>query len=597
MTSKVGIGSPIGSGSHHGSHHGSQHGSEASENDFFGIENSATDSEIMTSIRTFANSYTDSSSLQILNNRITSAINAVHILHDVKPSDKIEDVGHRLFINLKDLFQAVDVNIFPVMIINDFNLTANIQKHRETRAQIQSDLTSAKAKAEIVLSEPKLQNFDLATELEIYDLTENVRSAKIAAVSSLGTPPPFSDGEMKKIEDAVQAELHPQISKIKMDSRRKYLAANAHYEKELQNKNLAIAELRDHEQELKRATGLEGVMEAFSNAERVITARVIAEITKKYPLLIPTLKGSMKHPNTGAEINTPWEKKHLAGLTSMVYDHFHKHKFINFNNSLLEVMAYSINAEETKTNPMQAVTKIRDYMFKWEQQKLWQQFTPDHFWTANLLRALDPKSPIRYEVLKKTHEKIRDPATTTSGGSSQPIFDFAAECIASAQQSKKFISGLDNNSTNNSKPPAVNHPPRHNSKYPPQGLEHAAAASVAVSSPGHTTGTTASLSGPEVRANGKTIYQYPAKVFHAAVTKEKLIYIANQTDRTKHPHVYLAVPTPAEICPKCFHTDGSPAPTACTPKPCKLRQCHKCGYYGHLENTCLQTHSVTGVAL
>ncbi len=123
---------------------------EASENDFFGIENSAIDSEIMTSIRTFANSYTDSSSLQNLNNnRITSAINAVHILHDVKPSDKIEDVGHRLFINLKDLFQAVDVNIFPVMIINDFNLTANIQKHRETRAQIQSELTSAKAKAEI----------------------------------------------------------------------------------------------------------------------------------------------------------------------------------------------------------------------------------------------------------------------------------------------------------------------------------------------------------------------------------------------------------------------------------------------------------------
>ena len=595
MTSKAGISSPIGSGSHHGSHHGSQHGSEASENDFFGIENSATDSEIMTLIRTFANSYTDSSSLQILNNRITSAINAVHILHDVKPNDKIEDVGHRLFINLKDLFQAVDLNIFPVMIINDFNLTANIQKQRETRAQIQFELNSAKAKAEIVLSEPKLQNFELATEIEIFDLTENVRSAKIAAVSSLMSATPiFTEEEIKKIEEAVQAEIHPQIAKIKMASRRQYLAANAQYEKELQIKNLAIAELRDHEQELKRATGLEGVMEAFSNAERVITARVIAEITKKYPPLIPTLKGSMKHPNTGAEINTPWEKKHLAGLTSMVYDHFHKHKFINFNNSLLEVMAYSINAEETKTNPMQAVTKIRDYMFKWEQQKLWQQFTPDHFWTANLLRALDPKSPIRYEVLKKTHEKIREPATAASG-SSQPIFDFAAECIASAQQSKKFISGLDNN--NNSKPPAVNQPPRNHSKYPPQGLEHAAAASVAVAPPGQTTRTSASSSGPEVRANGKTIYQYAAKVFNAAVTKEKLIYIANQTDKTKHPHVYLAVSTPAEICPKCFHADGSPASTACTPKPCKLRQCHKCGYYGHLDNTCLQTHSVTGVAL
>jgi hypothetical protein len=90
-----------------GSHHESPHGSEAYENDFFGIENSASDSEIMGLIRTFASSYTDSSSLQILNNRITSSINAIHILHDVKPNDKIEDVGHCLFINLKDLFQAV----------------------------------------------------------------------------------------------------------------------------------------------------------------------------------------------------------------------------------------------------------------------------------------------------------------------------------------------------------------------------------------------------------------------------------------------------------------------------------------------------------
>jgi len=80
----------------------------------------------------------------------------------------------------------------------------------------------------------------------------------------------------------------------------------------------------------------------------------------------------------------------------MVYDHFHKNKLINFNNSLLEVMAYSISAKETKTTPIQAVTKIRDFMFKWEEQRLWQQFTPDQFWTAKLLRALDPRSPICY---------------------------------------------------------------------------------------------------------------------------------------------------------------------------------------------------------
>jgi len=124
-------------------------------------------------------------------------------------------------------------------------------------------------------------------------------------------------------------------------------------------------------------------------------------------------------------------------------------------------------------------------------------------------------------------------------------------------------------------------------------MEHAAAASVAVNPPG----PSVSPSGPEVRANGKTIYQQPAKVFNASVSKDKLIYIANQTDRTKHPHVYQAVASPAHICPKCFNADGSPASSPCTPKACKLRQCHKCGYYGHLDNTCLQSHSSSGVAI
>ena len=148
MASKAPIGSQSGNDSHHhgshrGSHHdGSQHGSDEYEKDIFGIGNSVRDSEIMGLIRTFANSYTDSSNLQILNNRIiTSALNAIQILHDVKPNDNIEDVGHHLFIILKDLFQAVNVNIFPIIIINDFNLTTNIQKHRETRAQVQADCT------------------------------------------------------------------------------------------------------------------------------------------------------------------------------------------------------------------------------------------------------------------------------------------------------------------------------------------------------------------------------------------------------------------------------------------------------------------------
>jgi hypothetical protein len=343
------------------------------------------------------------------------------------------------------------VNIFPAIIINDFNLTNNIQKHRETRAQIQADLNSAKARAEIVLSEPRITNFELATEVEIYDLTENVRNAKIAAVSSLVHPPTFSVDEMQKIEDAVQEEILPQIPKIKMDSRKKFLAANAQYEMELQKKNIAIVELRDQEHEVKRTTALEGVLEVFSGAEGNIYnsgCRGNQEV-----------RTSDSYPKRFDEASNHWRRNQYSlgkETSSMVYDHFHKNKFINFNNSLLEVMAYSISAEETKTNPMQAVTKIRDYMFKWEQQRLWQQFTSDLFCTANLLRALDPKSPIRYEVLKKTHEKIREFESSTATWSSQPIFDFAAECIASAQQSKKFISGLDHVGkcdNNNNKPP------------------------------------------------------------------------------------------------------------------------------------------------
>jgi hypothetical protein len=61
------------------------------------------------------------------------------------------------------------------------------------------------------------------------------------------------------------------------------------------------------------------------------------------------------------EINHPWDLKNLAGgMAAIIYNQYHKPSFITFNNNLIKAMSSQISADDTKLNPMKAVSGFQD---------------------------------------------------------------------------------------------------------------------------------------------------------------------------------------------------------------------------------------------
>ncbi len=69
-------------------------------------------------------------------------------------------------------------------------------------------------------------------------------------------------------------------------------------------------------------------------------------------------------------------------------------------------MSFQISADDTKSNPMKAVSGVQDLISTWDTHNLWAQMSPDHFWSAVLLRSLNSHALFR-DVLQKTQEFIR----------------------------------------------------------------------------------------------------------------------------------------------------------------------------------------------
>ena len=78
------------------------------------------------------------------------------------------------------------------------------------------------------------------------------------------------------------------------------------------------------------------------------------------PFICPILKGSITIPATREEVTQPWDLKNLAGMAVIIYNQYHKPSFITFNNILIKATSFQIYADDTKTNPMKAVSGVQD---------------------------------------------------------------------------------------------------------------------------------------------------------------------------------------------------------------------------------------------
>jgi hypothetical protein len=99
-------------------------------------------------IEEFSNSYSDHGSVEAYAKRLPKVISDIQILHDTKPTDKLEDISHILYLNIGEILRAVDKNFFPPIVANNYNLFHWIQACRNKRDVIQLEATEAQALAE-----------------------------------------------------------------------------------------------------------------------------------------------------------------------------------------------------------------------------------------------------------------------------------------------------------------------------------------------------------------------------------------------------------------------------------------------------------------
>ena len=89
-----------------------------------------------------------------------------------------------------------------------------------------------------------------------------------------------------------------------------------------------------------------------------------------------------------------------------MHDRFYKRSFVTFNNHLLDAMGFNLSEADTKSNTMKAVAAVQQMMYNWEFRNLWNQMSPDHFFSAVLLRSLHLGAPLRHNLLQVGDPKI-----------------------------------------------------------------------------------------------------------------------------------------------------------------------------------------------
>ena len=569
--------------------------------DYYSITDNITETDLFARIKNFSQGYLEPATLSILNSRINNSIASIPIIPSVTSSDRIEDVGHRVYLTIQELMRAVDAQLFPLIVALNFDYQSCIYECREARITFKTEYDSLKQIVDTPLDKPTTEVYDLRADLQIHDFTEKVHSESYQ-------PGPFSSSTPSDRAQQITDAIAKESARIKMESRRQFLKAFDDWESSKKTQNDAVSQLRKLEQDVKKHTAVESVLEAFLTADRLIVSNLQNAIISRYPALCPILKESITIPATREEIPHPWDLKNLAGMAAIIYNQYHKPSFITFNNNLIKAMSFQISADDTKANPMKAVSGVQDLISTWDTHNLWAQMSPDHFWSAVLLRSLNSPALFR-DVLQKTQEFIRTHEHDPPSGR-LPIFTYTSTYIQNLQSDKTFNSGKPTSTSDKPPYPSRSSNTTYKSQLLPAGVEHAAAATTPAAVPAKTVSIapTAPSSapnrpvpaapgtgGPNPRTNpkGKTIYSSPIKTYQGPVHKGHKVFIDTHSPPNhpdNRPFRYLAVAHRTDVCEKCFAAE----PTPCAP-PCVADYCSSCTLFGHKSAHCMQLSS-SGVA-
>jgi hypothetical protein len=247
--------------------------------DYYSIsEPHITETELYARIQNFSQGYLEPATLSILNSRINNSIASIPILPSILSSDRIEDVGHRVYLTIHELLRAVDSQLFPLIVALNFDYQAWIHQCREARIAFKAEYDSLKQLTEVPLDKPTTDIFDLRADVQIFEFKEKLQEESYQ-------PAPFTSSTPSDRTQQIAEAIAKETERIKMDSRRQFLKAFDALELSKKNQNDAVPQLRTLEQNVKKHTAVESVLEAFLTADRLIVSNLQNPITSRYPAL------------------------------------------------------------------------------------------------------------------------------------------------------------------------------------------------------------------------------------------------------------------------------------------------------------------------
>eukprot|EP01036_Dinobryon_divergens_P034329 gene34329-44347_t len=201
-------------------------------------------------------------------------------LHDTKATDKFEDIGHKLYLNIGELLRAVDKQLFPPIIANNYDIATWIKDCRENRNKLQVESTAPQTLADETLPCPEHHITALRSQTAEY----------VAAAE-------------RELKESITA---------KHDTR--FLQEYDSYKAQLTKKNEATVNFRAKQLELKRLYTFESVLEVFLAADRQIVSIIQKAVTTHCISLKSILQSTARLPTTKEEIPNPWDSQSLAGI-------------------------------------------------------------------------------------------------------------------------------------------------------------------------------------------------------------------------------------------------------------------------------------------
>ena len=148
-----------------------------SDYDYFANAGLFSEGELITKIEEFSNSYSDHGSVDGFSKRMPKTLTDVQVLHDTKATDKFEDIGHKLYLNIGELLRAVDKQLFPPIIANNYDIATWIKDCRENRNKLQVESTALQTLADETLLCPEHHITTLRSQTEYVAAADQRRTA------------------------------------------------------------------------------------------------------------------------------------------------------------------------------------------------------------------------------------------------------------------------------------------------------------------------------------------------------------------------------------------------------------------------------------